>query len=600
MRTIIFTLCMIFVVSLLFGQKPEKRLAGLDDELQEVLETWEAPGFAVAVVEKDKVVYAKGFGYSDYENKVPADANTLFAIGSCSKSFTSAILGQLRDEGHVDFDESPRMYIPGLKFYNDEMNTYVTVKDMMCHRTGLARHDWSWYLFPTDSRDSLMQRMEYQEPFTGVRESWYYNNFMFLLQGVIAEKITGKTWEDNVRERIFKPLGMERSNLSIKELKKSKNAALGYQTKPDGTIEKMDYYRIRAMAPAGSINSSVNEMTKWVRTWINGGNFNDESILPAGYVSEAMSSQMVVGAGLPGKENPDLHMANYGYGWFLSSYRGHYRVEHGGNIDGFSANTSFFPSDSIGVIVLVNQNGSTVPAVVRNIIVDRMLGLSKIDWSGDLRENYEKGLESQKEAQEGSDSNQKKGTKPSHLLIEYAGTYSHPGYGSFELNYERDSLFAHFGEEVNYVQHYHYDVFEPFNIEDGVIDTTRSPILLTFTSNSSGDIDGVAIPMEPTVDPIKFKRTPKEIKVTAEDLEPYVGDYELAGTNIKVYIKDENVLYVFVPGQPEYELVATGDHKFVFKTLDGFSVQFQEADDGKINAVKFNQPNGIFTATKKE
>lgn len=600
MRTLIFTLCMIFVVSLLFGQKPEKRLAGLDEELQEVLETWQAPGFAVAVVEKDKVVYAKGFGYSDYENKVPADANTLYAIGSCSKSFTSAILGQLRDEGHVDFDESPRMYIPGLKFYNDEMNTYVTVKDMMCHRTGLARHDWSWYLFPTDSRDTLMQRMEHQEPFTGVRESWYYNNFMFLLQGVIAEKITGKTWEDNVRERIFKPLGMERSNLSIKELEKSKNTALGYQTKPDGTIEKMDYYRIRAMAPAGSINSSVNEMTKWVQTWIQGGNFNDESILPEGYVREAMSSQMVVGAGLPGKDYPDLHMANYGYGWFLSSYRGHYRVEHGGNIDGFSASTSFFPSDSIGVIVLVNQNGSTVPAVVRNIIVDRMLGLPKIDWSGDLRENYEEGLESQKEAEGSTASNQKKGTKPSHLLIEFAGTYSHPGYGSFELTYERDSLFAHFGEEVNYVQHYHYDIFEPFNIEDGVIDTTRSPVLLTFTSNSSGDIDGVNIPMEPTVDPINFKRTPKEIEVTAEDLEPYVGEYELAGTNIKVYIKDENVLYVFVPGQPEYELVATGEHKFVFKTLDGFSLQFQEAEGGKINAVKFNQPNGIFTATKKQ
>jgi CubicO group peptidase (beta-lactamase class C family) len=591
---------MIFVVSVLFGQKTEERLAGIDEELQEVLETWQAPGFAVAVVEKDKVIYAKGFGYSDYENKVPADANTLFAIGSCTKSFTSAILGQLRDEGHVDFDESPRTYIPGLKFFSDEMNTYVTVKDMMCHRTGLARHDFSWYLFPTDSRDTLIQRMEHQEPFTGVREQWYYNNFMFLTQGVIAEEITGKTWEDNVRERIFKPLGMERSNLSIKELQKSKNAAYGYQTEEDGNIKKMDYYRIRAMAPAGSINSSVNEMTKWVQTWIYGGNFNDESILPSGYVSEAMSSQMVVGAGLPGKDNPDLHMANYGYGWFLSSYRGHYRVEHGGNIDGFSANTAFYPSDSIGIIVLANQNGSSVPAVVRNILADRMLGLTKVDWNKDLRESFEKAMANQKEAQAKSTSNQKKGTKPSHLLIEYAGTYSHPGYGSFELDFERDSLFAKFGEELNYVQHFHYDVFEPFDIEDGKIDTTRSPILMTFSTNVSGEIDGVSIPMEPTVDPIKFKRTPKEIEVTTADLEPYVGKYELAGTEIKVYIKSENVLYVFVPGQPEYELLATGKHKFVFKTLDGFSLEFKESEDGKINAMTFNQPNGVFTASKKE
>lgn len=400
---------MIFFVTLLFGQKQEKRLAGIDKALQEVLETWKTPGFAVAVVEKNKIIYAKGFGYSDYENKVPADANTLFAIGSCTKAFTSSLLGQLREDGEVDFNESPRTYIPKLKFFNQEMDNNIKVKDMMCHRTGLPRHDFSWYLFPTDSRDSLIQRIQYQEPFAEVREQWYYNNFMFMAQGVIAEEVTGKSWEDNVRERIFKPLGMERSNLSIVELEKSKNVALGYETKEDGTIKKMDYYRIRGMAPAGSINSSVNEMAKWVQTWIYGGHYNDESILPTPYVSEAMSSQMVVGAGLPGKENPDLHMATYGYGWFLSSYRGHYRVEHGGNIDGFSANTCFFPSDSIGIIVLVNQNGSSVPSVVRNILADKILGLSAVDWNKDIREQYDKAMKSQKEAEASSSSNQKKG-----------------------------------------------------------------------------------------------------------------------------------------------------------------------------------------------
>lgn len=599
MREIIFTLSMIFFVTLLFGQKQEKPLAGIDKALQEVLETWKTPGFAVAVVEKNKIIYAKGFGYSDYENKVPADANTLFAIGSCTKAFTSSILGQLRDEGSVDFNENPRTYIPKLKFFNQEMDNNIKVKDMMCHRTGLPRHDFSWYLFPTDSRDSLIQRIEYQEPFAEVREQWFYNNFMFLAQGVIAEEITGKSWEDNVRERIFKPLGMERSNLSIVELEKSKNAALGYETREDGTVKKMDYYRIRGMAPAGSINSSVNEMAKWVQTWIYGGHYNDQSILPSGYVSEAMSSQMVVGAGLPGQENPDLHMATYGYGWFLSSYRGHYRVEHGGNIDGFSANTCFFPSDSIGIIVLVNQNGSSVPAVVRNILADKILGLSAVNWNKDIREQYDKAMKSQKEAEASASSNQKKGTKPSHQLIEYAGTYSHPGYGSFELVLARDSLFAKFPLDSNYLEHYHYDVFQPFNIEDGVIDTTKSSILLSFTTNAAGDIDGVIIPVEPTLDAMKFKRTPKTIEVAAGQLEQYAGEYELAGTTIKIYIKNENLLYAFVPGQPEYELLATGKHKFTIKILEGYHLEFVEGDDGDIRQVKFIQPNGTFAATKK-
>lgn len=590
---------MIFFVTLLFGQKQEKRLAGIDKALQEVLETWKTPGFAVAVVEKNKIIYAKGFGYSDYENKVPADANTLFAIGSCTKAFTSSLLGQLREDGEVDFNESPRTYIPKLKFFNQEMDNNIKVKDMMCHRTGLPRHDFSWYLFPTDSRDSLIQRIQYQEPFAEVREQWYYNNFMFMAQGVIAEEVTGKSWEDNVRERIFKPLGMERSNLSIVELEKSKNVALGYETKEDGTIKKMDYYRIRGMAPAGSINSSVNEMAKWVQTWIYGGHYNDESILPTPYVSEAMSSQMVVGAGLPGKENPDLHMATYGYGWFLSSYRGHYRVEHGGNIDGFSANTCFFPSDSIGIIVLVNQNGSSVPSVVRNILADKILGLSAVDWNKDIREQYDKAMKSQKEAEASSSSNQKKGTKPSHQLIEYAGIYSHPGYGSFELVLVRDSLFAKFPLDSNYLEHYHYDVFQPHNIEDGVIDTTKSPVLLSFTTNTAGDIDGVTIPVEPTLDAMKFKRTPKTIEVASGQLEQYAGEYELAGTTIKIYIKNEKVLYAFVPGQPEYELLATGKHKFTIKILEGYNLEFVEGDDGNIKQVKFIQPNGTFTATKK-
>lgn len=127
---------------------------------------------AVAVVEKDQIVYAKGFGYRNYENQVPVSPNTLFAIGSVSKSFTSAVLGKLRAEEKVDFSESPSTYIPDLRFFNDEMNNQITVRDMMCHRTGLPRHDIAWYLFPTEDREELVARIAHQEPFADVRERW--------------------------------------------------------------------------------------------------------------------------------------------------------------------------------------------------------------------------------------------------------------------------------------------------------------------------------------------------------------------------------------------------------------------------------------------
>jgi len=597
----IFVLLFLFAFTTGFTQKKpaaDTRLVGVDAELQKVLETWKTPGFAVAVVEKNKIVYAKGFGYSDYENRIPVTPNTLFAIGSCSKAFTSSVLGMLRSENRINFDESPRTYVPELKFFNVDLNTNVIIKDLMSHRTGLPRHDFSWYLFPTDSKDSLIQRIAYQEPFAGVRERWYYNNFMFLTQGVIAEKITGKSWEQNVAERIFKPLGMSRSNLSITDLKKQTDVAFGYNLEKETTIKKMDYYHIAGMSPAGSINSSVNEMSNWVITWINGGKFNGKELIPAAYVNEAISSQMVIAGGLPEKDNPDIHMANYGYGWFLASYKGHYRVEHGGNIDGFSASTSFFPSDSIGIVVLVNQNGSSVPSVVRNILTDRMLKVTKTDWNKVLKDRRDKALKDQKEAEKVKSSSRVKGTRTTHILQEYAGRYSHPGYGSFDLVVERDSLFAKFKLMKLWLRHYHYNVFETFEVKRTGVDTTEiSQTRLNFSISEDGEISHAGIKMEVALDPIEFKRTPIKTDVEKGSLEKYVGEYALGEMITKFYLKGDN-LFLFVPGQPEYELVPLGNHKFAVKNLEGFKIEFVRSAEKTSEAI-FIQPNGTFKAKRK-
>lgn len=600
MKKIILALVSLLTITLTNAQI-DKRLKGLEKELHQILKETKAAGFAVAIVEGNKIIYSKGIGYRDFENKIPVDGNTLFAIGSCSKSFTSSILGQLRQEDKLSFDDSPIKHIPELKFYNDDMNNNIIIKDLMSHRTGLPRHDFSWYLFPTFDKDSLLQRVEFQEPFTGVRQQWYYNNFMFLAQGVIAERITKKSWEDNIKERFFKPLGMTRSNLSIAELEKSDNAAFGYELKKDSIISKMDYYKIAGMSPAGSINSSVNEMSKWLITWINKGKFRDEEILPEAYITEAMSSQMVINAGLPDKEFPDMFMANYGYGWMMSSYRGHYRVEHGGAIDGFTASTAFFPSDKIGIVVLVNQNGSAVPGIVRNTIADRVLKTDKTDWLKRYRDRQEKAKESKPEEKDDTKSGKVKNTKPSHVAQEYIGKYAHSGYGEFDVSVENDSLFANFTLKKLYLKHYHYDVFEPFEVTKTGIDTADSgPLRLNFETNNSGDISLVKIKVEATLDAIEFKRTPNTINVDKETLERYTGTFELSGTPIKVYTKNDDTLFLFVAGQPEYELLATDKHKFSFKTLEGFKVEFTESEDKSINIMTLYQPNGTFKTTRKE
>jgi len=604
MKHLIFSTLILLLALPSFAQKqkPDNRLTGLDSELNKVLEAWNAAGFAVAVVEKDKIIYSKGFGYRDYENKVPVTPNTLFAIGSSSKAFTSGLLGILREEGKLSFDDSPIKHIPDLRFYNNEMNNLITIKDIMTHRTGLPRHDLSWYFFTTQSRDSLMQRIQYQEPFAKVREQWYYNNFMFLTQGVITERITGKTWEENLQEKFFDPLGMNTSNAVINGLKNGKEASFGYEVKNDSIIKKMDYYDIAAMGPAGSINSSVNEMSNWVISWINGGKFKGEQILPESYVKEAMSPQMIMANSIPDKEFPDMHISTYGYGWMVSSYKGHYRVEHGGNINGFSANVAFFPTDSIGIVVLANQNGSLVPGIVRNIISDRLLKVDKTDWNKIQKEKADEAKKQAAAGQEKSASIQKKGTKTSHLLAEFTGDYSHPGYGTVDIQFERDSLFAQTPYQKVWLKHFHYNIFSLVGMENGKVDTTTvSPMQFNFRINNMGEIASLSFKAEPTVDAIEFKRKPKEIAVNKETLEKYTGEYDLSGQTVKFYLKqgNENTLFLFVTGQPEYDLLAIGKDKFALKVADGFTIEFAEDENGNVKEAKFTQPNGVFVAKRK-
>lgn len=598
-RLLLALLLISFFLSPSFSQKKQDVFKTLDAELEKARVALNTPGFAIAIVQEDQIVYAKGFGFKDVENQVPVTENTLFAIGSSSKAFTSAILGVLRKEEKIDFDARPGKYIPELRFYEPWMNEQITVKDLMAHRTGLPRHDFSWFMFPSESKSELIKRIEFQEPFTGLRQQWYYNNWMFFLQGEIGARLTGKSWEQNVKELFFDKLDMTRSNFRIPEMEKDADKSFGYSVDLDGKTKRMDYYNIAAMGPAGAINSSVSEMSNWLITWINGGKFKGEQIIPEDYVKDAMSAQMVVGASTPSKEHPDVQFSNYGYGWFLTSYRGHYRVEHGGNIDGFSASASFFPTDSLGIIVLTNQNGSPLPNVVRNMVADRMLNLEPADWLGEAVKRFNDAKEAQAKAKAASYSTASPPrTKPSRILAEYTGSYEHPGYGKMEIDLKNDTLFVQTGLLGGFLEHKDYDTFNMYLIYQGEPNKDDA-FPIQFVSNMTGDISGLKAPFEPALDPIEFKRTPKENELSMDDLKKYEGAYLVMGVQeVKIYIKEEK-LYAFVPNQPEYELVNIGEYEFNLKVLEGFKVKFEEKD-GEIIAVSFIQPNGTFRGERKK
>jgi CubicO group peptidase (beta-lactamase class C family) len=606
-----FLLSLALVLSTLFAfaqkkvaPKNENRLQGIEEELDKVLKDWKGAGFAVAVVEKDKVIYAKGFGVKNLESKEPINENTLFAIGSCTKAFTATLVGMLAEEGKLSYDEPVRTYLPALQFYNNDMNNLITLRDMMSHKTGLPRHDLSWYLNQSENRDSLIQRIKYQEPTFKPKEKYQYNNFMFLAQGVIIEKLTGTSWENNMREKLFKPLGMTRSNMPYEAVKNDPNLASPYQYKNDSTLKMVPHYNIGGMGPAGAVYSSVAEMSKWIRTWIHGGKYNGKQIIPASHFTEAISAQVPTGSGIPDSEHPDISGGNYGFGWFLSNYRGHYRVEHGGAIDGFIASTCFYPTDSIGIIVLSNQDSRTIPSIVRNLISDRMLELKKVDWNKELLASAAKTKIQKEEAKSKVSFSRKEKAPASHSIGEYEGIYNHPGYGKMDVYAKNDSLFVHTAKTEMWLRQWHYDIFYPYFLTAGEkVDTSeKGEIAFRFNTNTSGDIESLnAYGMEAPTLQLEFKKTLKPKPLTKAELELYTGDYDLAGqATVKVYIKEDSKLFIEVPGQPPYELIPTGNNKFSFKVLSGYFVEFDKKEGALPTALTFMQPNGNFKANRKK
>lgn len=592
--------CALTAVSQTKQKTPDyaKRLSGVEKELEKVLADQKVAGYSVAVVYKDKVLYAKGFGYRDYENKKPVTPNTLFAIGSSSKAFTAAILGQLEKEGKLKLDDLATTHLPQLSFKYDYMNTGITIRDMMCHRTGLSRFDYSWYLFNTSNRDSLIQRVKYMEPNTKLRQKWQYNNFMFLAQGMIAEKITEKSWEDNIQQRFFVPLKMTRSNTNIFTTQKDPDASLPYTLDEKSAITKIPYYNINGMGPAGSINSCANDMANWVSTWIMDGKFNGKEIIPAAYVRDASSAQMVVSGGRPG-EHPDIQFSNYGLGWFLKSYRGHYLVEHGGNIDGFSANVAFYPSDSIGIVVLTNQNGSAATDIVRNILSDKLFALDPIPWNADAKKRMDEMMEMKQKVKNSTDSLQVKNTHPSHPLKDYAGLYGNPAFSEFMVTWKNDTLFTFIAGEKTWLKHYHYDVFEFKSVDkkDDSPEEDDNHFLINFGTANNGKIESASIEMDEPGQATVFARQPIKVNLSGDDLNKYVGDYDLEGMTVKIYLKG-TTLMLLVPGQPDYETVSVGNDTFDLAIAKGYSIKFT-VENGNSKAVTFIQPNGNFTAKRK-
>ncbi len=372
-------------------------------------------------------------GLRDVENGIPAGPDTMYAIGSSTKAFVAAALCILCDDGRLDLDDPVKKYIPELEMYDSYVTEHLTVRDILCHRCGLPRHEMTWYpRMETVTPAELVHRLRYLKPSAPFRYTMQYQNHMFMLAGYLVERITGQKWEDFVRARIFVPLGMDPVNFNAaRDMAAYPEAARGYAyDREKGQIVRLPYKDIEVMGAAGSINSTTAQMAKWVAMHLNGGRVGDKQLVSQRMIKECHRHQMVIDNFGSGKVFEGYTaLPAYGLGWFIESYRGRKLVHHGGNIDGFSAMQGFLPGTGFGMSILTNLNGSTANIATLYTLIDLYFGDEPVDWVGKLEAFNAESMEEIEQSRSKRMEEAPQGTLPTFELEQAEGTYSHPGYG---------------------------------------------------------------------------------------------------------------------------------------------------------------------------
>ncbi|MGH9904929.1 MAG: serine hydrolase [Pyrinomonadaceae bacterium] len=592
LRPAALLLFVLAVSSLAYAQ--EAPLNGFDDYVNKALRDWEVPGLSIAIVKDDRIVLAKGYGVRKLGEPTPVNERTLFAIGSSSKAFTAAAIAMLVDEGKVKWDDPAIKYLPGFELYDPYVTRELTVRDLLTHRSGLERGDLLWYGTEYD-RDEILRRTRHLKPTWSLRSTFGYQNLMFLAAGQLIAKVSGKSWDEFIRQRIFTPLTMTSSNTSVKDFKNADDVATPH-AKIEEKVETIPWRNIDNIAPAGSINSNVVDMAQWLRLQLAQGEYQKQRILSSGAAKEMQTSQTVIRAEPPfSLFYPEAHFLNYGLGWFLHDYRGRKVVEHGGAIDGMRAQVAMVPEEKLGLVILTNMNGTILPLPLMFRIFDAYLGAgSQRDWSAEMLKTIKAFEEQGKAAQKKSEAERVKDTRPSHGLPEYAGTYKNDLYGEVKVTHENGKLSVRFGPAfTSGLEHWHYDTFRAKFAGAGNTNAN-----MTFALNAQGKLETLTLNL-PGVSEYPFKRAPETppaaaaISLSEEDLKKFTGQYELKTPPLEVSVEMVGgKLKAVVPGQPVYTLVPVAANRFSIEGAPaGFFVQFEMAE-GKVKSLTLIQGSG--------
>ena len=595
-RLLQFTLMLIALTSVPVAAQDKtaeaaQKLQGFDAFMEKTLKDWNAPGIGVGVIVNDKLVFAKGYGFRDYEKKLPITTTTLFPIASNTKLFTAVAAGFLVEQGKLTWDQPIRESVPTIEFYNSALNNSVTLRDMLAHRTGITRHDSIWYKSDYTTKE-LFERLKYLEPKEPPRQLFLYNNMMYAGVGYAIELQSGKTWGDFVRERILQPLEMNHTVYSIGDMLKQSDYGVPFTEKRDTMeIYKIPYYEdTQGLAAAGAIISNIEDMSHWLIALMNDGKYAGKQILPP-KVLQATLEPAIALPNTAGETRGWWEVLNraYGMGRWTASYRGRFITFHGGDLPGFHSQISFMPNEHIGVIVFVI--GDHIAPLYNPIsfnVYERLLGMDQVPWTDRLLDIRLKNKKAGTEARSKAGYGRVADTKPSHAISDYVGEYEHPAYGTLKIGMKDNQLQFEFHKMRFPMTHFHYDRFDtPDDERDGKWS-------VNFSTNPQGDIDKATMSLD-EAEATFVRRPPALDPAQGQRL---AGTYETpSGFKFQVVLRPGNGLYLISSGQPDEKLIPYKPLKFRTEEFADAVVEFVE-ENGKITGLKQIDPSGEYVSKR--
>jgi CubicO group peptidase (beta-lactamase class C family) len=465
----------------------------------EIMAEWKVPGLAVAVVQDGDVAFIRPYGLRDVEAGAKVTIHTQFQLMSVSKSFTATGLALLVDERRMDWKKPVREYVPEFRLHDAIASDRVTVRDLLCHHSGLPRHDWIW--LPGDlSPAQMLAAMRYLEPSDDIRNTFQYSNLGYLAASMVAERVSGRSWAE-FTAALTEKLHMD-VTFTVEELAAAADAAVPYAMEGDTRL-RSKLWPVSVTA-AGGMSTSIASFANWLRFHLGKGEFEGQRFLSLGLIQELQKPRVHVGA----PEFAEYGDVHYGLGFRSHGYRGERVVWHGGGFTGTNALMMLLPDRGVGVAVLANNGMSPLfaPHILANYVFDRVCGKEPAPWLDRFREQRRKLVVQQGVGRQIGKASPRSASQPSRALGDYTGDYEHPGYGRITITHSEGKLHWAFRGMSEPLAHRHYDTFELPDAPESPGGLLPGRLALSFSTDREGNIASVAIPFEPLVKDIVFAR----------------------------------------------------------------------------------------------